>query len=172
LYASDIFCSQLCAPNVISIRRSPIRYPAPRAHPRSTGDALGTPDTLRSEMSSGGTDASAIHERTLNHRLPSNGAVAGKGNRRSGNHVDRRANHRNGARTPRKSICRSLRYLCRHSSALNKTPRSIRPLRMRFPIYNWPMPFISPLLFHNEQPLSATRHRQRGEATGMAPLVG
>jgi hypothetical protein len=43
---------------------------------------------------------------------------------------------------------------------------------MCFPIYNQPAPFISPLLSHNEQHLSAIRHRQRGEAAGMAPFVG
>jgi hypothetical protein len=91
------------------------RFPVHRRRP-------GTPDTARSEVRSGRTDTSVTHERTLNRRLPSNGAVAGKGNRRSGNRVDRHANRQNGARTPRKSNHSSLRYLRRHSSALNKIP--------------------------------------------------
>jgi hypothetical protein len=36
---------------------------APRAHPRSTGDASGAPDRARSEAGSGGTNASLTQER-------------------------------------------------------------------------------------------------------------
>jgi hypothetical protein len=57
--------SQPHAPNALFVRRGPIRCLAPRARPRYTGDALGTPDTTKCEAWSGGTDASEIHERSI-----------------------------------------------------------------------------------------------------------
>jgi hypothetical protein len=87
--------SQPRAPKALSVRRGPTRCPVARARPRYTGDPPGTPDTTICYTKRRGLDASATHKRTLNRRLPSDGAVAGKGNRRSGNRVDGRTNHRN-----------------------------------------------------------------------------
>jgi hypothetical protein len=127
--------SQACPPKLIFVRRGPIWCSAPRACPRYKGDARGMSDTPKCEARRGRTDASATHGRTLNRRLPRDGAVAGKGNHRIGNRVDRRANRRNGARTLRKSNRRSLRYLRRRSSTLSKaaTYDALSPIYNRTP---------------------------------------
>jgi hypothetical protein len=61
--------SQPSAPKALSIRLGPIRCQTPRARSRYTRDASGTPNTTKSEVRSGGADASVTHERTLNRRL-------------------------------------------------------------------------------------------------------
>jgi hypothetical protein len=142
--------SQPNAPKALSVRLGPIRCQTPRARSRYTRDASGTPNTTKSEVRSGGADASVTHERTLNRRLqlPGRGTIATE----TASIVMRTAEME---RELRGRASAALFDIC---VAIH--PRSIRPLRMHFPIYNWPAPSISPLLSHNERPLSATiRHR-------------
>jgi hypothetical protein len=67
------------ATKVLSVRRGPIRCSAPRACPRYTGDASGTPDTTKCEARRRGPDASTNGRSTATYlamvQLPGRGTV-------------------------------------------------------------------------------------------------
>jgi hypothetical protein len=152
-------------PKALFVRRGPIRCPAGRARPATHG-TLRARRTQRNKRRGGaGPTRQRLGRSTAAYvamvQLPGRGTVALATASIDARTAGMERELRGRATAALFDICADIH------------PRSIRPLPMRFPIYNRSAPFISHLLFHNERPLSAViRHLQRGEAVGMAPLVG
>jgi hypothetical protein len=144
------FRSPSRALKVVSVRRGSIWCPAPRAYPRSTGDASGAG---HSEKRGGEWRARCIFDTrtTPNRRLPSDGAVTRKENPHTDN-IDARTVWME--RKLREKATTALFDIC---AAIH--PCSIRSLRLCLPSPTGRSPSYVLSLSDHEQPLFAIGHR-------------